>query len=232
MNETALISEVLRLQDGRSQIKTIGTRRFEAGFGISRVPTLARESRFCAFWEEHVVSWWTFFPQKLYCLSPRCVSALSFKEILGQLPVLSGLCGKCMWNAQWRRPLKYCKRLTSHYVCEPGKNIFGWGMLRLRWKNIAPKREPHRWCAGSICQWPVVMIHACHILPYRCWNGVRKTVACLSSIPWSCCDKRTLCWNANFHPFAGPWKRYPDCRETFGFPTAISRGTFEVDSGA
>ena len=56
MNETALISEVLRLQDGRSQIKTIGTRRFEAGFGISRVPTLARESRFCAFWEEHVVS--------------------------------------------------------------------------------------------------------------------------------------------------------------------------------
>jgi len=77
MNENALkISEVLRLQDGRSQIKTIGTRRFEAGFGIAtRVPILALESRFCAFWEEHVFSRWTFSKEITQPQSALFVSA-------------------------------------------------------------------------------------------------------------------------------------------------------------
>jgi hypothetical protein len=69
------------------------------------------------------------FFQRNYTASVRAVCQ---RFLLGNSRLITSsfwLLWHFFWHAHWRWQRKYCKRLTSHYVCEPGKDILarGWG---------------------------------------------------------------------------------------------------------
>ena len=69
------------------------------------------------------------FFQRNYTASVRAVCQ---RFLLGNSRLITSsfwLLWHFFWHAHWRWRGKYCKRLTSHYVYEPGKDILarGWG---------------------------------------------------------------------------------------------------------